>query len=168
MEIRKANIKDIPAIAKLFVEYEKKIDNVSSTKAWRPSPTKKQAAVDIRSYVVKKDKVIFVAIENNKIIGYLFGKFTRMPSFYEIRDMGSLDDIYVLPKWQGKRISTQLRDKFIEWFNKKIKHKAALSLYVAPGNKGAIKIYEKWGFKTAYLNMIKELKNKPKKKSKQS
>ena len=59
-----------------------------------------------------KDKRIFVAVENNTIIGYLFGsgfKSKNMKSIMkEDTDCFEMDELYVIPEYRSKGIGKKL------------------------------------------------------------
>jgi len=67
-----------------------------------------------------------------------------------------IDDVYVLPEFRGKGIGKKLA---VGCLNRmKAAGAKAVTLQVLTGNKVAIKLYEKLGFKTYRYGMLKQIK----------
>jgi len=90
--------------------------------------------------------IIIVALEDNKIIGYLCGIIEE--NLYE--KFGDLGEIFVKKEFRRKGISTKLKDKFIEFL--KSKGITLCRIEVNPDNP-AQEVYRKWGFKIDKFRM---------------
>jgi ribosomal protein S18 acetylase RimI-like enzyme len=157
MIIRKATKKDIPILLKQYIEYQKEEEKLAETMAGRQKLDQKIIIKDLQSFLLNKDKTLLVAIEEEKIIGFLAGSFTKDLN-QKINNIGSIDELYIIPKNRSQGISSKLKDEFISWFKNKKKGGGTISLYSMPKNKNAQKAYEKWGFGISYLKWNKEIK----------
>ncbi|MBT3464109.1 GNAT family N-acetyltransferase [archaeon] len=162
MQIKKATLSDVKELVKIWNSFVKEHDNTVIKK----SPEKK-----IRRNMVHTSDVIFekwiskcirsklgyviIAIDNNKIIGYMLCTIKKYDEIFKLKYYGSINDIYIMKKYRGKGISSKLKDESIKWFkSKKIKY---ISLSFNSENSLPYKIYKKWGFKDEYTEMWKEI-----------
>lgn len=109
----------------------------------------------------EKNGFIYVAEENNRLVGFVMGiidkndkdmlyKLSHIP-FYD----GWVGEFYIIPEFRGTGLGKQLMDKACEYFeSKKCKY---CRLLVMKDNANAIKVYEKMGFETRDLELVKEL-----------
>lgn len=109
----------------------------------------KELKKEFDEQIKRKDIFIFYLIEEEKVIGYLNILWISKNKY------SYLNDITIKEKFRGKGYGKKLMDKFIE-FSKRKKAKK-LGLGVRAQNKQAIKMYEKYGFKTVGLNMEKKM-----------
>ncbi|WP_147370178.1 GNAT family N-acetyltransferase [Fusobacterium nucleatum] len=95
----------------------------------------------IKKVKTSKTSNYFVAMKNNKMIGYVSfnGNTAR-----KMRHYGTIG-ISVLKEYWGRGIATALLEKLVSWFKEKGIKK--INLDVFENNKRAIKLYEKFGFK---------------------
>jgi len=156
MNIRKATLKDLPQLVKLYIEYQKEEEKLASTGVGRMNYDQRSVSQDLKSFILKRNKILLIMIDEDKIIGLLLGSFAKIPT-QRIEDRGFLNEIYIVPKMRGKGFSSKLKDEFIEWVKKRKSGAGAISLYVMPKNKKALGTYKKWGFRISYLNLTKEL-----------
>lgn len=143
MRIRRAKIKDLKRIIKLFKEeYSKKPYN----EKW----TNKTASKKIKEYY--KEANIFVAVLNEKIRGFII--FSRFLWFDGQR--GIIDEVVVDLKEQGKGIGKELI-KYAENFLKRKEIKKIV--LISHNSSKAFKIYKKFGYKTNnFVQMVKKIK----------
>jgi GNAT superfamily N-acetyltransferase len=97
--IKKAGESDVPGAAILFDLYRVH---------YKKSPDIESAKKFLLERIQKSDSVIFVAVEENKIVG-----FTQLyPIFSSLSMKGSwlLNDLFVMEEHRGKGISRQLID----------------------------------------------------------
>lgn len=83
---------------------------------------------------------IILAIENSKIIGYLAGMIEE--DLYE--RSGHIGEVFISKEFRNKGISTNLKDKFIEFLKSK---KINLCRIDVNPNNPAKEVYKKWSFK---------------------
>ena len=102
----------------------------------------------------KNNNIIYVAKDNNKIVGYIYCKITSIENGPTIQLEALIDGIYVLEDYRNQGIATALINKIKEWAKQKnIKY---LLLNVLEENENAIRLYYKEGF----LDFLKELRIK--------
>jgi len=159
MRIRKAARKDIPRIAELLKEFKE--FNIRTL-----SPQNlvflKQKNYDIKTIEKQvkmafkiKDSIVFVAEENGKIVGYVFGYVKKRGREYIMYKTGYIDHWFVTEKSQGRKIGKRLLGEITKWFKKqKCSH---LTTEVFVDNKKAIKIYKKLGFRKYTIEMKKKI-----------
>lgn len=87
-------------------------------------------------------KVAYVAEDEGKIVGLMFGTLDSNYEFFK-NDYADLVALYVYPEYQGKGIGTALRDLFVEWAKEKNADKYVIGVF--KDNAKARKVYEAWG-----------------------
>ena len=99
----------------------------------------------------KDDYVLYVAIIDNKIVGYVYAKIKEL-DFTSIKNEEVLiDGLYVLEEYRNKKIATNLIEEVKKWsLNKNID---TISLNVMYGNEIARKLYRKLGFECFSLTL---------------
>lgn len=108
---------------------------------------------DIYKYLQEDKVVLFVALDTNKIVGYVWGY--QHEFFYEKRMY--VNSLVVDEKYSGNGIGRNLL-KTIEQYAKENDF-MALDLNVSPQNERALRLYEKMNFEIERYQMRKELKN---------
>ena len=81
-----------------------------------------------------KQKIIFTANENNKIVGF---------AILTSQDKPTINALYILPSFQGQGVGKLLLEKSLDWLGIQPK----IYTYVASYNQNAIDFYKKHGFK---------------------
>src|SRR3989344_4268873 len=103
MKIRNATKKDLRNILKLLKEMEKKMKNGLGD----------GNLISIaQMYIGKKNKCFFIAEEENKIIGYLFGHIEKKFKEDKKFSWAKLVEIYVNKTWRKRGISKKLLKTF--------------------------------------------------------
>ena len=98
------------------------------------------------NYINDDSKLLIVAVEDEKVVGYLYGKIKQADPTYKYIT-ARLGAIYVDSNYRNKGIATSLIEYFKKWSLEKEAHK--LEVNVWSNNIKAKSIYEKAGFKTA-------------------
>lgn len=146
VKIRKATLKDARAVARLIEEltkFEKRID--ATFKTLDGKQLDEFEAYTKRAIRGGKGRFILVAEAEGKLIGYLYGEVRPRPRVFTIKQIGFINDLFVLPKYRNKGIGKMLTEKALKIFRKKkLKH---VCLNAMSGNENALKAYEKLGFK---------------------
>ena len=92
----------------------------------------------------KDDRIIYIALENNLIVGYIYVKKNKLDDTYIEKEEAIFDGLYVLEEYRNKGIAGSLINKAKEWcINEKI---SAISLVVMYDNEIAKHLYTKLGF----------------------
>lgn len=95
--------------------------------------------------ISKNDGCVFVAIVNNKIVGYLCGGLTKAEDYRILPIVAELENTFVLDEFRSKGIGKQLYNKFIEWC--KTKNVGKIRVEASAQNELAIKFYRNNNFK---------------------
>jgi ribosomal protein S18 acetylase RimI-like enzyme len=116
----------------------------------------KHVKEDVKKYMKlnPREAIIFVAEENEKLIGYIYGRILNRPKMIYNR-VGIIEDWFVEEKYRNLKIGELLWNKLISWF--KMEKCKCLELDVYPTNRKAIDIYHKLGFIDKSLILIKKL-----------
>ena len=120
MKIRKATVKDIPAMIdlayKLFITFEKldKVD-ILDRKYWK---SKKQCD-DFKKLLRKKNNLFLVVESDSKVVGYIGSAIIKNYDIFKIKKKGLINTLYVLPKYRGKGIAKKLVNETLKWFRSK-------------------------------------------------
>lgn len=143
MGIRKANAKDIPRIAELFMrEYAKEPYN----EKWNNKTSIKR----IKTYL--KENEIFVLEINNEIKGFTIISLY----FWDTGLRGQIHEIVVDSNYQGKGFGGRLINFAEEYFKKRGAKRA--SLFSSDKSK-AFKVYKHLGYKEEhFVSLYKKLK----------
>lgn len=105
------------------------IERASFSKPWTENMFLRDLAQEIAVYRV--------AVEEGRPVGYM--------GMYHVADEGHITNIAVLPVWRGRGVASALLRSFVELAQSR--ELAFLTLEVRAGNRGAIRLYEKFGFR---------------------
>ena len=93
----------------------------------------------------KNDNKLFITVDNNNILGYIFIKISNPTKEAQIYKEAFIDALYVDEEYRNKGVATKLIDKAKE-YSKEIGAKK-ISINVICDNEIACKLYYKLGFK---------------------
>ncbi len=156
MIIRKAQIQDIPQIENLLFQ----VNKVHSDE--RPDifkqGTKKYTKNQLIELLSNETKPIFVAENNNIILGYVFlilqnnssGQFNNFKTLY-------IDDLCVAENSRGQKIGKKLFNFAFDYAKQNNCYNLTLNVWAL--NKSAIKFYEKCGMCVQKLGLEKIILN---------
>ncbi|MCK4245471.1 MAG: GNAT family N-acetyltransferase [Candidatus Omnitrophica bacterium] len=154
MEIRKATIKDFERLKDIKIK--SKIWERKYNKSLKPiDEVKKRYFYYLKRDLTFKDRAIFIAVKNDKIIGMVLGKIVNTLSIIKFEKRGYISNLYILPRYRRKGIAKKLVRELIEWF--RANNIKSLRLEVYSKNKPALNIYHKSGFKEYAIKMKKDL-----------
>jgi ribosomal protein S18 acetylase RimI-like enzyme len=113
---------------------------------------------DIKNYFQKfigsENKIAYVAIINNKIIGYITLYIYDQPNYWNIKKIGDISGLMVNKHYRHNGIGTELVMKAIEYFkHKNIKY---YTVFTSINNFDGISLYKKCGFKQLYTTLYGE------------
>jgi ribosomal protein S18 acetylase RimI-like enzyme len=97
---------------------------------------------------------MLVAEENSEVLGFIVGTIRKTPHKVKVKE-GHIESFFISAKTRGQGAGKQLYNSLISWFKKQKCDN--LSLDVALGNKSAVSIYKKWGFKPVRYSMKKRI-----------
>ena len=119
-----------------------------------------RAEVEIKNFdnvYYNDDKVIcYVAEEDSKIVGLLWGKMESEYQHFNNLKYADLMAMYIHPDFQGKGIGSKFKNIFINWAKENGANKFVIG--VLKDNQKARNVYEKWGGKLSdYTNKFVQL-----------
>lgn len=97
---------------------------------------------------------IFVAVDNNKVIGYILGMVHER--YYPNPKNGSIHNISVLEEYQKMGIGERLNTELLKWF--KSKDVEQVELFAALKNPKAMNFWGKMGYSPYAVKMSKTIK----------
>lgn len=108
------------------------------------------------SMIEGKQSTIFIALENNKIIGYTIGILKGEHPIFEFPKIGFIDDTYINLEYHNKGIGSALIAKLQFWFKENKIDRVDLKVFNL--NQNGIKFWKKIGFNCNMLGMTKSIK----------
>ena len=101
-----------------------------------------------------KEKFLYGAFENSKLIGYAFGWIDTRPPVLKMQQIGNLSDIIINPSYRGNGAGKGLVDAFVDWCkNQNVKNVQLHVLF----DKDSVGFYKKYGFRDFMRQMIIEI-----------
>ena len=151
MRIRKAALKDLNGIVKVWEDFIRDHDKIvlsKNNKLKQHILRRKDASEIFRKFAKKnitsKEGEIFIAEDGGNLVGYILLLIKENIPVFKIKRIGYISDLYLKKEYRGIRISSKLKDEAIKWFRKKgIRY---ISIAVNANNLSAHSIYDKWGF----------------------
>ena len=153
MEIRKARIVDAPQLAKLqheLLSYHIRFDD---SYKFKPDLEKQMTGI-YKKIIYSKNKKIFVAEIDGKLVGYVYGKIIRRPKIFCNAYIGWMEGT-VTKKHRRKRIGETLTNELFKWYKKK--HIDRVELATDCHNDLGLSAWRKFGFKDYQIRMKKEI-----------
>ncbi|OGF26387.1 hypothetical protein A2331_06500 [Candidatus Falkowbacteria bacterium RIFOXYB2_FULL_34_18] len=143
-EIKSATLDDLNNIQKFNLLLLKELNkncNQTNNCDWSLS---KKGGEYFKERIIQNSGCVFIALINNKIIGYLAGSIQEKQYYRKTINSAEIDSFFVLNKFRRKYVGSQLFKTFIQWCNsKRIKRISVTTPYE---NIPAIKFYRKQGF----------------------
>ena len=144
MLIRKFQKKDISEVVKLgidFLNYHKKFDPFFAPSKNIKSIYKKYFS----EYLNSNNKLLLVAEEKGKIIGFATGDIKKGSELFRVKVTGLIEYIFVSSGYRRQGMGEVFMKEILAWFKgKKIKY---IAISVHSKNKIGRKAWEKYGFK---------------------
>ncbi len=162
MLIRKAKLKDIPCIVKLWREFMKDHDAIYLAKRpeRKPRMRRREEAPELFGKFVKKNihsknGVVLVVEEDDALVGYAIMYLKKDPPVYVENTNAYISDLFVKREHRGKKASSMMKDEMFAWAERKGERNLSLHAFMA--NEHARRIYRKWGFEDVTVDMRKRL-----------
>ncbi|WP_431166226.1 GNAT family N-acetyltransferase [Tenacibaculum halocynthiae] len=150
--IRKATLEDLPVL----LEFEQEI-----IKAERPfDVTLKEEKIsyyDIKAMILADDIEVIVVVDNDMPVSSGYASIVTPKKYFKFDKFAYLGFMYTSPSHRGRGINKIVVQALFDWIKSKEIHEVRLDVYTE--NIGAIKAYEKAGFKKNLLNMRVDLRN---------
>lgn len=154
IKIRAAKKYDLEDITDLWYELATMHEDIMN--GYDLSPNPKAEWMDIMRDSFDDDNFItFVAEENGEIIAFVSSILRRRASFFKVKNMGIIMDIFVRGDRRGEGIGTSLVEAAEDWIRRKGVRLAIVT--VAPENNDANDFWNGHGYNTYLLRRRKEL-----------
>lgn len=153
--IRKAELRDIPALGRLLYEVHKVHSDV------RPdlfkAGTRKYTDGQLEEILQSGERPVFVAEQDGQVAGYAFcipKQFVSDRSMTDVRTL-YIDDLCVDEAAREKHIGTKLYGFVLDFAKRQGYYNVTLNVWA--DNKAAVKFYEKIGLRIQKIGMEKIL-----------
>lgn len=160
--VRKATVKDIPTLVKMWKEFMKEHDSIVTRECstMKPYCSRKQKATSMFKRFIQKNirspnSIVLVAETNGKPAGYCLSQIKKGVPIYTVGKLGHISDLFVTKKFRGSGISSRFKQESFKWFRQK--GLTYSSIMVSPYNKKAKSIYKNWGFEGYHLEMRRKI-----------
>ncbi|MCD7873263.1 MAG: GNAT family N-acetyltransferase [Clostridiales bacterium] len=155
MNIRKAELRDIEEIDKLLYQVAE-IHSNARPDLFKPN-SKKYTDEELENIIDSDDAVIFVAEENNKILGYAFCLFKNCSGSNILKNIKTLyiDDLCVDENIRGRHIGKSLYNHTADYAKSRGFYNITLNVWGC--NKSAFDFYESLGMSIQKTTMEKIL-----------
>ncbi len=155
INIRSAELRDIPALGRLLYEVHKVHSDV------RPdlfkAGARKYTDEQLEEILQSGERPVFVAEQDGQVVGYAFcipKQFVGDRSMTDVRTL-YIDDLCVDEAARGKHIGTKLYDFVLDFAKRQGYYNVTLNVWA--DNKAAVKFYEKIGLRIQKIGMEKIL-----------
>ena len=151
MEIRFAKAQDVPGIIKLLQQVGR-VHHEGRPDLFR-SNAQKYGPSQVLDILGKSDTPIFVAVEDDKVLGY---GFCIMETYHQHSVMNDritlyIDDLCVLEECRGKHIGTAIYNEISRYAKYRGCYNVTLTVWSC--NESAMKCYESLGLKPQKVGM---------------
>lgn len=148
---RTAILEDLP----ILLDFEQQLIDFE-----RPfDPTLKAEKIsyyDIKAMILSDEVEVIVAVEKDEIIGSGYARIENVKPYLKHNKHAYLGFMFVKDSHRGKGVNKLVIDALYQWILSKNIYEVRLDVYA--DNVGAIKAYEKVGFKGHLLNMRTDLR----------
>ena len=151
MEIRFAKAQDVPGMIKLLRQVGK-VHHDGRPDLFRCN-AQKYSASQVLEMLDKKDAPIFVAVEEDKVLGYGFCVMEQYREHSVMNDRLTLyiDDLCVLEECRGKHIGSAIYQEILRYAKYRGCYNVTLNVWSC--NESAMKFYESMGLKPQKVGM---------------
>lgn len=155
INIRSAELRDIPALGRLLYEVHKVHSDV------RPdlfkAGTRKYTDGQLEEILQSGERPVFVAEQDGQVAAYAFCIPKQLVGDRSMTDVRTLyiDDLCVDEAARGKHIGTKLYDFVLDFAKRQGYYNVTLNVWA--DNKAAVKFYEKIGLRVQKIGMEKIL-----------
>ena len=105
--------------------------------------------------IESEDGETFVAIAEDRIVGYITIVVRSQPSFYRVKQVGAISGLMIHKDYRRRGIASQLFDRAVAFFQEKgVKY---FTLYTATTNQSALRFYEQHGMTPLQTIMLGQI-----------
>jgi len=156
IKIRKATLKDLEEMQKLnLMLFEKEYNEYDKTLNKNWTFGKKGKNYFKERILDSKNAFAMVSVVNKEVVGYLVGNVFSGENYRKQMKFAEGENMFVLSKFRGKGIGTQLFEEFLRWCKQKGVDR--VKLVASSENKRAIKLYRNLGFRDYSLTFEKDI-----------
>ncbi len=148
IKIRKATLNDLD----ILLNFEQQLISIERPMDVSLEQEEKINYYDISEFITSDKATLYVAINDDEIIGSGYGLIRQNKSKFAQKEHGYIGFIYVKDEYRGHRISKDIFNAIFDWFRSKNIIEVRLTVYEE--NPYAIKTYEKIGFKKNLVEML--------------
>lgn len=152
MEIRKVKRDDVESFVNAYIESYRGLENY----AYRS----RRFVKGYFKWLLSRDSQGFIVAElDGRAVGFVACDANWI-SFFELKKVGEIHEIFVLPEYRGRGVASKLLDSALKYTKERGRDLA--ELWVGETNEQAKRFYEFKGFKAVgkvwkWVRMIKEL-----------
>lgn len=150
--IRKAKIKDLSQVVKLYIEYMHYHEKLDPALEIKNNP-QRDALEYLRKHIYSPKKLLLVAEDKDKVVGFLAAYAFEMLPIYKNKYGGFISDVFVDSKIRRQGISGNLLEESFKWFRGKKINRVELGMLA--NNDLAIKTWKAHGFKDVFYRKRK-------------
>lgn len=155
MKIRKANKRDAEQVARLYLQFWSVHKKINPLHQLDFIINYKNCLKDVKELINYKDYCLYIAEENNEVLGFILFTIKKNPEGFKVRRYGFLEETAVDKKHRGRGIAKELHNFALHYFKKRgIRY---VSCSVEVDNKVALKVWQKLGFRHASNDLVKEI-----------
>ena len=159
--IRKARPRDIRLLAPMWRDLTHYHTNLAAG-----NPARKEFTTMVRNaeslwrkwilkWIRSPDGLVLMAEDGGKPVGYSFNYVKKSNPVYRVNKLGCMSELYIVPGYRKKGISSRFKNEAFKWFRKKgLKH---VCIGAHGSNKRALGIYRKWGFFDFSVDLRKKI-----------
>lgn len=148
---RTAKLEDLPTLLEFeqgIVAFERPYDLTLKDE--------KISYYDIKAMILSDEVEVIVAVDNEEVIGSGYARIETSKPYLKHQEFAYLGFMFVKNSHRGKGVNKLVIDALHAWVLSKNVYEVRLDVYAE--NPGAIKAYEKAGFKSLLVNMRTDLR----------
>lgn len=155
-KVRKAKQADAEDLAKLFIEFWKVHQPMDPLmKVEKEFLALERQIKEIKKGLKKKNTYFFVAVKDNKVIGFVSFMIQKSEDYFQIKKYGYSDAAVIARQYRGKGVFPKIVKAGLEFLKSKgIKY---ISIDVYNQNKRALDAWQNLGFKPICTFLIKKI-----------
>lgn len=153
--VRKTRLFDAEDLARLYIEFWKPHKKSDPLLEFKEKLTLKNQITAARKDIKKRNNHIFVAVKDNKVIGFIEFFIKKNDKVFKIKEYGYLNSATILKKYRIKGIAKKLYLAAANFLKDSGIKYVKTNVYIS--SKLALKAWQKVGFKTQSSIMIKRI-----------
>ena len=153
--IRKARLLDAEDLAKLYLEFWESHKKCDPLLEFKDRLTFKNQVIAAKRDIKKKNNCIFVALKNDKVVGFIEFFIKKNDKFFKVKEYGYLNSAVTLKGYRNRGIAKKLYFAAVKFLKDRGVKYVKTNVYNS--NIVALKTWQKIGFKTQSSIMIKRI-----------